>query len=70
MSDFQIENGELVEYTGKGGDVVIPDSVTSIGDRAFYDCHRLTSIRALRPSGKRRSVTAAARRHECDEFPV
>ena len=44
MSDFQIENGELVEYTGKGGDVVIPDSVTSIGDRAFYDCHRLTSI--------------------------
>ena len=25
MSDFQIENGELVEYTGKGGDVVIPD---------------------------------------------
>lgn len=31
MSDFQIENGELVEYTGKGGDVVIPDSVTSIG---------------------------------------
>jgi hypothetical protein len=44
MSDFRIENGELVEYTGKGGDVVIPDSVTSIGDRAFYDCHRLTSI--------------------------
>lgn len=44
MSDFQIENGELVEYTGKGGDVMIPDSVTSIGDRAFYDCHRLTSI--------------------------
>ena len=44
MSDFRIENGELVEYTGKGGDVVIPDSVTSIGNRAFYDCHRLTSI--------------------------
>ena len=44
MSDFRIENGELVEYTGKGGDVVIPDSVTSIGYRAFYDYHRLTSI--------------------------
>ena len=44
MSDFRIENGELVEYTGKGGDVVIPDSVTSIGEKAFYDCHRLTSI--------------------------
>lgn len=23
---------------------MIPDSVTAIGDRAFYDCHRLTSI--------------------------
>jgi len=38
MSDFRIENGELVEYTGKGGDVVIPDSVTSIGDRASSVC--------------------------------
>ena len=44
MSDFQIENGVLVKYRGKGGDVVIPDSVTSIGNRVFYDCHRLTSI--------------------------
>ena len=44
MSDFQIENGELVKYTGKGGDVVIPDEVTSIGDKAFADCRSLTSI--------------------------
>ena len=44
MSDFRIKKGVLVEYTGKGGDAVIPDSVTSIGNRAFYDCHRLTSI--------------------------
>ena len=37
-SDFVIENGVLKEYTGKGGDVVIPDGVTSIGLDAFKDC--------------------------------
>ncbi len=31
-------NGELVT------DLVLPDSVTSIGDRAFYNCENLTSI--------------------------
>ena len=29
---------------GYGGDVVIPDSVTSIGDLAFYNCTGLTSV--------------------------
>ena len=32
--DFVIENGVLKKYTGNDGDVVIPDSVTSIGDQA------------------------------------
>ena len=44
MSDFRIKNGVLVKYVGNGGDVVSPDSVTAIGVKAFYDCHRLTRI--------------------------
>ncbi|MCT8974980.1 leucine-rich repeat protein [Clostridium sp. CX1] len=36
-SDFTIENGTLVKYNGSGGDIVIPDGVTSIGDYAFVD---------------------------------
>jgi hypothetical protein len=34
-SAFDIENGVLKLYMGRGGDVVIPDGVTSIGDYAF-----------------------------------
>ena len=30
-SDFQIVNGVLTKYTGPGGDVVVPEGVTSIG---------------------------------------
>lgn len=33
--DFVIEDGVLVKYVGPGGDVVIPDGVTCIGDYAF-----------------------------------
>lgn len=43
-NDFIIEDGVLVEYTGAGGDIVIPDSVTSIGMAAFMDCTNLTSV--------------------------
>lgn len=44
MSDFQIEYGMLVKYTGKGGDVVIPSGVTNIGYNALYGCTSLTSV--------------------------
>ena len=44
MSDFVIEKGVLTKYTGTDRDVVIPESVTSIGDWAFAHCSSLTSI--------------------------
>ncbi len=43
---FEIENGVLIKYYEEPGvtDVVIPDGVTSIGDRVFYMRWSLTSI--------------------------
>ena len=43
-ADFEIENGVLNMYTGPGGDVVILDSVRSIGGAAFVNCTGLTSV--------------------------
>ena len=42
--DFEIENCVLNMYTGPGGDVVILDSVRSIGEDAFRGCTGLTSV--------------------------
>ena len=43
---FQIENGVLEKYTKEPGvtEVVIPDSVTEIGDHAFENCESIASI--------------------------
>lgn len=43
-NDFIIENGVLIKYKGPGGDVIIPEEVTSIGAKAFYKCENLKSI--------------------------
>ena len=45
ITDFEIENGVLKKYLGKSEIVVIPEGVvTSIGNRAFYECDSLKSI--------------------------
>lgn len=42
--DFVIENGVLTDYTGAGGEIVIPDTVTSISTRAFYGNDDIVSV--------------------------
>ncbi len=43
-SDFEIRDNILIKYHGNGGEVIIPDGVTSIGKRAFLKCKSLTSV--------------------------
>mgnify|MGYP000022649395 CR=1 FL=1 len=73
-SDFVIENGVLKEYTGSGGDVVIPEGVTEIGAGVFisYRANRLvanTNVKTvtvplgveITPSNTPRSTTSPSR---------
>ena len=41
---FVINDGVLLKYYGHESSVTIPNSVTSIGSRAFYGCSDLTSV--------------------------
>ena len=42
--DFVIENGVLTKYNGPGGEVVVPEGVTKIGNGAFSGCTNLTRV--------------------------
>ena len=44
INDFVIENGVLKKYQGQGGDVVIPEGVTTIDDWAFAWCQSLKNV--------------------------
>ena len=41
---FEIKDGVLLRYNGKEEHVQIPEGVTQIGEKAFYECSDLASI--------------------------
>ena len=43
-SDFVIRAGTLVKYNGAAAEVIIPNTVIEIGDKAFLDCSSLTNV--------------------------
>ena len=61
---FDVRNGTLVKYSGGGGAVKIPDNVTIIGEEAFAECRKITSVTV--PNGVT-SIERAAFRN-CDSM--
>ena len=41
---LEIENDSVVGYKGEDSELIIPDGVGSIGDKAFYDCKTLRKV--------------------------
>ena len=68
--EFQFDEfGRLIEYTGEGGDVVIPDGVTGIL-YAFKNCASLTSVMRLLASQKVSLTLATAHFTAAPTWPV
>ncbi len=44
MSDFTIRDRVILDYSGNGGNVIVPDGVRAIGYEAFARCESLTGI--------------------------
>ncbi len=44
IKDFVIENGVLKKYTGSDAEVVIPEGVTSIGERCFANSTKIKTV--------------------------
>lgn len=44
IKDFEIVDGVLIKYHGKESEVVVPEGVTVIGDKAFFECYDIDSI--------------------------
>ena len=44
VQDFTVQDGILIKYNGSSADVCIPDDITKIDGKAFYNCTNLTSI--------------------------
>ncbi len=64
LAQFQMKDGCLVKYVGKGGKVIIPEEITEIGYGAFSDCSNVHEV--IIP----KSVTRIARRAfaNCEEL--
>lgn len=44
FTDFEISDGRLIKYNGSGGNITIPETVTSIDVYAFDGCSSLESV--------------------------
>ena len=42
---FEIDNTKLVKYTGNDADIIIPDGITEIGERAFAGNDKIVSVK-------------------------